>query len=187
MYYARMEEVAAPTHLAKAHEGELTSYEREGKGGLPFFGLTHRFEDSDDHARIMGRLYAEERPVRYRPGTAVLYRLDGFHRGTAVAAGKLRLNHHLIWRRSHAEWIMWQSFPRPMSSMPHSFLCGLSPAQRGALGFPLPGNPYWDRDTVEAVGKRYKEMDMEPYRARLEGSAQAAVALAALKAAMARL
>lgn len=54
--------------------------------------------------------------------------------------------------------------------MPHRFLVGLSPVQRGLLGFPLPGDAYWTEDTVAAVGKRYaakapgeQGMDMTPY------------------------
>lgn len=95
---------------------------------------------------------------------------DAWHRGTAPLPGKLRVNHHVIWRRAAAEWISWQSYPTPMSSMPHRFLVGLSPMQRGLLGFPLPGDAYWTEDTITAVGKRYaakvpgeQGMDMRPY------------------------
>ena len=39
----------------------------------------------------------------------------------------------------------------------------MSPVQRGVLGFPLPGDPYWTADTVQAVGQRYPGMDMVAY------------------------
>ena len=71
---------------------------------------------------------------------------------------------HLNYRRADAEWIQWQSFPRPMSSMPTRFIGGLSPTQRVLLGFPKPGHPYWNSHTAEAVGRRYPEMGAEAVR-----------------------
>lgn len=97
----------------------------------------------------------------------LLYRLDAWHRGTAPLPGKHRVNHHLIWRKRAAEWISWQSYPTPLSSLPPRFLSSLSPVQRGVLGFPMPGDAYWNEHTVKAVGRRYGDMDMAPYAARL--------------------
>ena len=116
---------------------------------------------------LIQRLYEEERPVRYRPGTILLYQLNAWHRGTPPLPGKLRIIHHIVWRRAAAEWIAWQAYPTPMSAMPPKFLARMTPVQRGLFGFPAPGNSYWDTDTVEAVGKRYPTMDMQPYRAAL--------------------
>ena len=41
--------------------------------------------------------------------------------------------------------------------------------QRAVLGFPAPGHPYWNRDTVSAVEARYAawSIDMTPYRESL--------------------
>ena len=86
LYYSKLEESGAPTHLAKAQPGELTSY--TGKNALPFYPIPLVFgDDAANSARLLQRLYDDERPVKYRPGTAILYRLDAFHRGTAVAEG----------------------------------------------------------------------------------------------------
>jgi hypothetical protein len=94
------------------------------------------------------RLYSEGRPVRYRRGTILLYRLDGWHRGTPPLPGKLRINHHIIWRKASSEWVQWQAYPTPMSNMPARFLERLSPEQRGLFGFPAVGSYYWNEDTV---------------------------------------
>ena len=51
--------------------------------------------------------------------------------------------------------------------MPNRFLEELTPDQRTVLGFPALSNSYWTADTIEAVGQRYKGMDMEPYRMAL--------------------
>eukprot|EP01044_Picomonas_judraskeda_P003836 COSAG03_NODE_326_length_8956_cov_4.802077_4_plen_180_part_00 len=94
------------------------------------------------------RLYREGRPVRYRKGTILLYRLDAWHRGTPPLPGKLRINHHIIWRKASSEWVQWQAYPTPMSNMPTRFLERLSPEQRGLFGFPAVGSHYWNEDTV---------------------------------------
>ena len=49
-------------------------------------------------------LYLHEQAVEYRPGTALLYSMDTFHRGTPVKKGGTRLTHHLVVRRASAEW-----------------------------------------------------------------------------------
>ena len=35
---------------------------------------------------------------------------------------------------------------------------------RELLGFPPPGHPYWNRETLAGVAARYPGMDMRPYR-----------------------
>ena len=50
---------------------------------------------------------------------------------------------------------------------PPRFMVDLSVEQRAVLGFPGPGDGYWDVETVEAVGRRYEGMDMAPYAAVL--------------------
>lgn len=176
LFYSDLAEAGAPTHLAKARPGEITSYD-PAAGALPFVGPGGSIPSEEtltgageEQGATLRRLSAEERPVRYRPGTAVLYRLDGWHRGTAVSAGQCRINHHLIWRRAHAEYISWQGLAQPMSSMPPRYLTALSPTQRGVIGFPLPGHRYWTKHTVAAVGQRYPDMDMAVYTAELAAS-----------------
>ena len=74
----------------------------------------------------------------------------------------------MIFRTQEAEWVRWQSYPTMLAHhMPLRFLEGLTPNQRTILGFPALTNAYWTVDTIEAVGKRYRGMDMEPYKEAL--------------------
>ena len=44
------------------------------------------------------------------------------------------------------------------------FIERATPRQREVLGFPPPGDPYWNDETLAAVALRYPKMDMRPYR-----------------------
>ena len=70
LYYADVEEAGAPTHAAKALPGELTSWDEPNSAFIPPNTMTHL----NSRERIQ-RLYAEERPVRHKVGTILLYRL----------------------------------------------------------------------------------------------------------------
>ena len=45
------------------------------------------------------------------------------------------------------------------------FVAYASVEQRCAMGFPKPGHPYWNQQTLQAVAARYEKlgMDMKPY------------------------
>jgi hypothetical protein len=36
--------------------------------------------------------------------------------------------------------------------------------QRDLFGFPRPGDPYWNDDTLAGVAERYPGIDLTPYR-----------------------
>lgn len=109
-------------------------------------------------------LYTHERAVEYRPGTALLYRMDTFHRGTPLKPGGRRLTHHLVIKRASAEWMGSNSF---VTGVAHrsDLVARLSPWQRQALGIPMPRNPYWTDETVALLRQRYPELaDADAYK-----------------------
>ena len=65
LYYDSIEEAGAPTHAAKARPGELTMYDDVD---APFNPPNSGAQAGRSRA-LLRRLYAEERPVRYRRGT----------------------------------------------------------------------------------------------------------------------
>jgi hypothetical protein len=44
------------------------------------------------------------------------------------------------------------------------FIERATPRERCVIGFPPPGDNYWNERTIAGVGARYVGMDMEPYR-----------------------
>ena len=120
------------------------------------------------------QLYAREVKTRYPFGSVLFYRHDTWHRGTPVRDGTLRLVHNLTFRKATSEWIgvihagwAWSMYgaERRMEKL----IATATVEQRAVLGFPPPGNAYWNEDTVAAVEARYGPygMDLSPYRAAL--------------------
>ena len=166
-YYSRVEDVGGATHFVKARPGELTSYSAETFNPPNFVYGT----ENGSAAVVAGprsealtdQRYREEKPIHYRPGTCVLYRLDSWHRGTPTALNKVRYTHHRGWRKRQADWVSWQGLAPKMALLPNRYLEELTVEQRAVLGFPAPGDSYWTEETVRSVGQRYSAMDMEPY------------------------
>lgn len=116
-------------------------------------------------------LYERERWTHFTPGTVLFYRHDTWHRGTPLAPGSVRLVHNMTYRLAECEWIStlhigwaWAMY-RDDKHM-ERLIANASLDQRAVLGFPQPGNAYWDDYTIAAVEARYGMlgMDMSPYR-----------------------
>ena len=167
-YYSDVDQSGGSTHFARANNGELTSYAPENFNPPNFvFGTNNGSAATDTGPRSAKRValrYQNERPVYYKPGTCIVYRLDAWHRGTPAALGEVRHTHHHVWRRADAPWVNWQSLAPRMSAMPTRYMAHLSVLQRTVLGFAAPGDRYWTEETIDAVGQRYPGMDMNPYR-----------------------
>ena len=67
-----------------------------------------------------------------------------------------------IQTNAYNTWASPRIYP-PQVGKFEEVLSKLSPEQRAALGFPRPGDPYWNEQTIRAVGMRYPRMDMRPY------------------------
>lgn len=115
-------------------------------------------------------LYPREKRVRYQVGTVLFYRHDTWHRGTELVPGCLRLVVNMTFKRARSDWVSnlhvgwsWAMYRKTLQM--EKLLASSSVEQRCVLGFPEPGHPYWNKDTLLAVAARYGKlgMDMEPY------------------------
>jgi len=86
----------------------------------------------------------------------------------------MRLAMNLTFRKAGADWMSvvqtgwaWAMY-RPSAVM-ERLIARASVEQRCVLGFPEPGHPYWNEDTIAAVGARFGAwgIDMSPYRKAL--------------------
>jgi hypothetical protein len=114
----------------------------------------------------MGELFDVEVPVVGPAGSVLLYRTDVFHRASGFTGpGRSRFTLLLDFEARGPTWTGKRAWPNDATTPAwHEFLGRASVRQRDLFGFPKPGDPYWNEQTLADVGARYPTMDMAPYR-----------------------
>jgi len=110
-------------------------------------------------------LYDVEVAAAGPAGTVVAYRLETFHRGTALRADRgARFTIHVNFRRADADWITRRGWTDTATTDGwHAFVVRASPRQLRVFGFPPPGDPYWSPQTLDGLGRRYPGIDTTPW------------------------
>lgn len=111
-------------------------------------------------------LYESEQPATVPAGSALIYSMRTLHRGSAMRASTgVRFSQFVAFHASGPRWLGSASFQGAGGSaeMDH-FLTVASPRERELVGFPAPGDLYWDAESRAGVAARYPQMDMTPYR-----------------------
>ena len=111
-------------------------------------------------------LYDAEVPAAGPAGTVVVYRIETFHRGTALVEPRgARYTIHLNFRSADAEWITRRSWTDEANGPAwQRFVSRASPAQLELFGFPPPGDSYWTDETLAGMALRYPGLDLSPWR-----------------------
>ena len=111
-------------------------------------------------------LYDLERPVLARAGSVLIFSMRTWHRATPMSAetGE-RFTQHFVWRSARHGFQGYHLYSRSgeNESLQH-FLTHATPAQRQAVGFPRPTDPFWTEEALAATALRYPEMDLSTYR-----------------------
>ena len=96
-----------------------------------------------------------------------MYRHDTWHRGTPLKQGARRLAHNMTFRVAAAEWVStlhpgwaWSAYRE--SQFLERWIGRASVLQRCVMGFPAPGNAYWNPETLAAVTARYGVFGFDP-------------------------
>lgn len=123
---------------------------------------THRTRKKD------AALYKHERPILTNAGDLLVFSMSTWHRASDMTADKgARFSHHFVWRSATHPFQGYQQWSsKGESEEMQRFVARAAPRQREVLGFPPPGHPYWNAETLAAVALRYPGMDMSPYRTR---------------------
>ena len=114
-------------------------------------------------------LYDEPGEARGPTGSVVCYRPDVYHRSSDwEEPGRRRIMMHVSFRPAGAEWGGYHAWPyKGLSPDWHNFVQHSNPRELTLLGFPEPGHPYWNAETLAGVGSRYPRLDMDPWAAAL--------------------
>jgi hypothetical protein len=111
-------------------------------------------------------LYEAEVPAEGPSGSVLAYRPDVFHRGVRVhAPASARYMLHVSFKPAQTDWLGSQAWPGAAEGMAwHRFANRASVRQLSALGFPPPGHPYWNEQTLAGVAARYPGLDITQWR-----------------------
>jgi hypothetical protein len=112
-----------------------------------------------------GDFFDREIAITGRAGDVLIYRTDVVHRGSDFGAGnRSRFVLPIDYQERGWPWngkIHWGD--RATTPGFNEALCRMSVRERDLFGFPPPGSAYWNEQTLRDVGRRYPDMDMNPY------------------------
>lgn len=149
LYLSDVDEACGPTHLvSRRHTADLA--------------WNPEFLPRADYAR----LYEVEGSAAGPAGSLLVYAPDIVHRGTNLTRpGGSRFVATMGFQVLGNQWMGYHSWPFRGSWEPFArFVRAASPTQLRLIGFPPPGDPYWDEATVAGVEERYG-IDLRPFMA----------------------
>jgi Phytanoyl-CoA dioxygenase (PhyH) len=113
-------------------------------------------------------LYRHEKPILAAAGALLLFGMSTFHRASDLSTpGTARFSHHMVYRAAAHGFQGYHHWPRHGENPElQRFITHTTPRQRELLGFPEIGDPYWNKETIAGVARRYPQMDMTPYRTK---------------------
>lgn len=111
-------------------------------------------------------LYDVEETVVGPAGTVAAFTTGTFHRGAAIVDDDVaRYTLHVCFRPAAVEWgqrVGWAD--RSHSEAWRAFVERASTDQRSLFGFPAPGHPFWNDQTLDDLEQRYPGIDTARYR-----------------------
>ena len=99
-------------------------------------------------------------------GSVLAYSADTVHRGTNMTEpGAGRFFFNLGYRAAGVDWTGALPWPRRgIDTRVPQWIEQLNPRQLAAVGFPPPGHPYWDAETLAATAARYPNLDLTEFQ-----------------------
>ena len=112
-----------------------------------------------------GSLADAEVPCTGPAGSLLVYRTDILHRGSDFR-GPERSRFSILadFQVRGTTWGGKMAWPKQAPERWAKFIPQCSVRERDLFGFPRPGDPYWDDETLRGVAARYPGINLEPYR-----------------------
>lgn len=144
IYLSDVTEADGPTHLVPFDEGK----------GVAFTPLYLDF----------GTMADVEVQATGPAGSLLIYRSDILHRGADITgSGHARFSILADYQARGTTWAGKMSWPKQAPDRWAKLMPQASVRERDLFGFPRPGDPYWNDQTISDVAARYPGMDMTPY------------------------
>lgn len=113
-----------------------------------------------------GMFTDEEVSMTGAAGTLFTFRSDILHRGSRMTAERSArfalLANYDVWATRWTGRVAWAQYATRREWF--DFVERASPRERSLFGFPAPGDPYWDEQTLADTQMRYPGADLTPYR-----------------------
>src|SRR6266705_3151243 len=113
-----------------------------------------------------GMFAEEEVSITGPAGTLFAFRSDVLHRGSRMTGERSTrfalLADYDVWAPRWTGRVAWAE--RATRSDWFEIVERASPRERSVFGFPAPGDPYWDEQTLADTQTRYPRADLTPYR-----------------------
>jgi hypothetical protein len=111
-----------------------------------------------------GEMAEAEVPAVGPAGSLLIYRTDVLHRGSDFTGpGRSRFSLLVDFQARGTTWGGKMAWPKDSPNRWAKFMPQCTVRQRDLFGFPRPGDPYWNQQTLDDVAARYPGMDMTPY------------------------
>jgi hypothetical protein len=117
-----------------------------------------------------GQFRKDEVAVTGPAGSILIYKTDVFHRGSDFKArGRSRFVMPVDFKARGWRWQGKLAWPdRAVFPGWREAMVNMTPRQRDLFGWPPPGDPYWNQQTLSDVALRYPGIDLSPYGAKAE-------------------
>jgi len=123
----------------------------------------------------MGEMFDKEVAITGPAGSILIYKTDVFHRGSDFKApGRSRFVLPVDFKARGWQWQGKLAWPnQALNPGWKEAMVKMTPRQRDLFGWPPPGDPYWNEQTLSDVALRYPGIDLSPYGAKQPAEAQA--------------
>jgi hypothetical protein len=112
-----------------------------------------------------GELAGSEFAATGPAGSLLMYRTDILHRGSDFTAeGRSRFSLLADYQARGTTWGGKMSWPKQAPQRWAKLIPQCSARERDLFGFPRPGDPYWNEQTLADVALRYPGLDTSIYR-----------------------
>ncbi len=113
----------------------------------------------------LGALADQEVPAVGAAGSLLMYRTDILHRGSDLT-GRASSRFSLLadYQARGTTWGGKMAWPKQSPQRWAKLIPQCTVRERDLFGFPRPGDPYWNEQTLADVALRYPGLDLEPYR-----------------------
>ena len=132
---------------------------------VPYWPVPGDHDITNDY--IPSGMFAEEEVSMTGPaGTLFTFRSDVLHRGSRMTGERSTrfalLADYDVWGPRWTGRVAWPA--RSLSADWGELIEKATPRERSVFGFPDPGDPYWDEQTLADTQARYPGADLTPYR-----------------------